>query len=418
MTQCLRGVEQRRDRHLVTDLGARGELHGDFDRQGAGFEQDNGGLAVERAAGGDGHAGAHGLAGDVVPEREVLVALDEQVRLEELPDRCEQVRGRPPERARQLVERERAAERGGDGHGVACLVGEPAEPLAHLLVHAAGKPAVDQLGAAVDDADPLLFSQSEERLDDEERAAVGFRQLLQDRLIGLRGEHVRGQPRDRIVSRAGRGRSCALPPASAVRARARAASLRAAGEARSPRRSAIPSAASAACEAPRPFRCPPTARRRSRSGAATRAPRARAAAAGLAAARTVARAAHEALVSSPGSSSGSAPSNSAASSAASSTTVSLGSAALRPTLMPRLRAIAATSASRRLLPMPAAPSTTTTASAPSERRSSSARISASSASRPWNSRAGLVDIRSSRRAYPGRAAFKSQDRAMRSGAPA
>ena len=100
------------------------------------------------------------------------------------------------------------------------------------------------------------------------------------------------------------------------------------------------------------------------------------------------------------SSSGSAPSNSAASSAASSTTVSLGSAALLPTLMPRLRAIVDTSASRRLFPMPAAPSTMTTASAPSERRSSSARISASSASRPWNSRAGLVDIRSSRRAYP------------------
>jgi len=50
--------------------------------------------------------------------------------------------------------------------------------------------------------------------------------------------------------------------------------------------------------------------------------------------------------------------------------------------------------------MPAAPSTTTTASAPSERRSSSPRISASSASRPWNSRAGTVAIRSSRRAYP------------------
>ena len=70
-----------------------------------------------------------------------------------------------------------------------------------------------------------------------------------------------------------------------------------------------------------------------RSRAATRAPRARAAAAGRAAARTVARAAHEGCVSSPGSSSGSAPSNSAASSAASSTIVSLGSAALLPTLI-------------------------------------------------------------------------------------
>jgi len=135
-----------------------------------------------------------------VPEREILVALDEQVRFEKLPDRSEQVRGRPPEGARQRVEGKRAAERGGDGHGLACLVGKTAEPLAHLLVHAAGQPAVDQLGAAVDDADPPLFLQSEERLDDEERATVGFRQLLQDRVIGLRGEHVRGQLHHGIVS--------------------------------------------------------------------------------------------------------------------------------------------------------------------------------------------------------------------------
>ena len=79
--QCLCGVEQRRDRHLVTDLGAGGELHGNFDRQGAGFEQDNGGLAVERAAGGYRHTDSHSLACDVVPERELLIALDEQVRL-------------------------------------------------------------------------------------------------------------------------------------------------------------------------------------------------------------------------------------------------------------------------------------------------------------------------------------------------
>src|SRR6202521_273183 len=79
---------------------------------------------------------------------------------------------------------------------------------------------------------------------------------------------------------------------------------------------------------------------------------------------------------------------------------SLGLGAVPPPLRPRLRAIAASWASRRLLPMPAAPSTTTTASAPSERRSSSLRTSASSASRPWNPRAGTVGIRPSRRAYP------------------
>jgi hypothetical protein len=57
-------------------------LHGDFDRQGASFKQGDGGLAVECAAGGDRDAGADGLPGEVVPERELLVALDEQVRLE------------------------------------------------------------------------------------------------------------------------------------------------------------------------------------------------------------------------------------------------------------------------------------------------------------------------------------------------
>ena len=87
--QCLCGLEQRRDRYLVTDLGACGELHRNLDRQGACFEQDNRRLAVEGAAGGHGHAGAYRLACEVVPERELLVALDEQVRLEQLADRRE-----------------------------------------------------------------------------------------------------------------------------------------------------------------------------------------------------------------------------------------------------------------------------------------------------------------------------------------
>jgi hypothetical protein len=41
-----------------------------------------------------------------VPERELLVALDEEVRLEELADRRQQVGRRVRERTRELVERE------------------------------------------------------------------------------------------------------------------------------------------------------------------------------------------------------------------------------------------------------------------------------------------------------------------------
>ena len=85
------GVEQRRNRNLVPGLGARRQLHRDLDRQGAVVEQHTGCLAVECTAGGDRHAGPDGLAGDVVPERQLLIALDQQVRFEQLTDRRQQV---------------------------------------------------------------------------------------------------------------------------------------------------------------------------------------------------------------------------------------------------------------------------------------------------------------------------------------
>jgi hypothetical protein len=134
-----------------------------------------------------------------VPERELLVALDEKVRLEELADRRQQVGRRAAERTGELVEREASPERGGDRHGVARLVREPAEALAHLVVHATRKAVAEQLRAAAHDADPVLFPKAEQHLDDEERAPVRFRQQLQDGLVGLRPEHVGRQPRHGVA---------------------------------------------------------------------------------------------------------------------------------------------------------------------------------------------------------------------------
>ena len=76
---------------LVAGLRACGELHRDFDRQRAGLEQDTGRLAVERSAGGYRHAGADRLSCDVVPEGQLLVPLDEQIRFEKLADRREEI---------------------------------------------------------------------------------------------------------------------------------------------------------------------------------------------------------------------------------------------------------------------------------------------------------------------------------------
>ncbi len=197
--QHLCRIEQRLDRHLVSRFGARGELDSNFDRQGAGLEQDTCRLAIERAARGDRDAGADRLACDVVPEGQPLVSLNEQVRLEELTDRGQQVRCRPSERPRQFVKGERATKRSRDGHGVARLVGQSAEPLAHLHLHAPGELLVDQLGLAVDETDPVFLLQPEQGFDDQEWVAVAFRQLLENRLIGARGEHVRRQLHDRVV---------------------------------------------------------------------------------------------------------------------------------------------------------------------------------------------------------------------------
>jgi len=136
----------------------------------------------------------------------------------------------------------------------------------------------------------------------------------------------------------------------------------AAGEARSPRRSAIPSGASAGCEARRLFR-------RTTVGVVDRDQErrlealVRAAAAGAGAASTVDRARAEGWeLAGVGSGSRFTSHSACGSSVATSTAVRLGSAVLRPTRMPSPRAIAATSSSIRLLPMPAAPSTTRTAS--------------------------------------------------------
>ncbi len=190
VSQRFRRVEQRADGHFVPDSRARRELSGDFDRQCARLEKDACRLPVQGAAGGHRHALTHRFASDVVPERQPLVPLDEEIRLQQLADRRQDVRCLPAKGARQFVEREGTAERGSHCGGIARFVRQPAQPLPHLLVDPPRKTAIDQLGAAVDHTDAVLLLKAEQSLDNQEWAALGLCQLIEDRSIGLGGEHV------------------------------------------------------------------------------------------------------------------------------------------------------------------------------------------------------------------------------------
>ena len=117
--------------------------------------------------------------------------------------------GRPG--ARQFIEGEGAAERGGDSNSVACLVGEAARR-PHLLV-AGGEDASAGRGRRRRGS---ASSGTEERFDDERlpSASAG----ASGSTAGLPVEYLRSQLHD-PSSRRSRGRSSGPPPASGVQAR-------------------------------------------------------------------------------------------------------------------------------------------------------------------------------------------------------
>src|SRR6185436_11681683 len=76
------------------------------------------------------------------------------------------------DRPSQFGEGKRSTKGSSDSRGVARLVGQSAESLAHPHLHAPGELAVDQVGMSVDEPDPVFLLQPEQGFDDEERVAV------------------------------------------------------------------------------------------------------------------------------------------------------------------------------------------------------------------------------------------------------
>ena len=144
-----------------------------------------------------GDTSPHRLTRDVVPESEVVAALDEQIRLEELTDRIEQPGGWPLERSREIPERERPAERRGDRRDVARGTREPTKALPHPVLDAMRQPSIDQLSPALDDPDPLLIAKAEEHLDQKVRAAAALFEEPEDVLARLDPQQVGREHRHR-----------------------------------------------------------------------------------------------------------------------------------------------------------------------------------------------------------------------------
>ena len=127
-----------------------------------------------------------------MPEGETVAALDKHPGVDELLHRAEQRRRRPVEHVGQVGEREAAAERRGDGGGLASGRGDAAQALAHREPDAAGQTRFDQLGPTGDDADQVLFPQAGQQLRENERAAVRALDEVEKCVVGLGVDDVLG----------------------------------------------------------------------------------------------------------------------------------------------------------------------------------------------------------------------------------
>ena len=168
----LAGAQQDRDRLLVAGLCARRNLRGDLDGRGASRQEHVGGLAIQRPPGRHRDALTDGLARNVVPKGQAVAALYKHPGVDELLYRPEQRRRGPVEHVGQGGEGEAAAERGGDGRGLASRRRDAAQALAHRKGDAAGQTRLDQLSPTGDDADQVLVAQAGQQLREHERAAV------------------------------------------------------------------------------------------------------------------------------------------------------------------------------------------------------------------------------------------------------
>jgi hypothetical protein len=131
-----------------------------------------------------------------VPEREPVAALDQHPGVDELLHRLEQRRRQPVEHLGQVGKREPAAERRGHRDGLARRLGHAAQTLSHREADAAGQARLDQLGLTGDDAYEVLVPEPGQQLHEQEGAAAGALDQVEEGVVGLGVHDVLGDLRD------------------------------------------------------------------------------------------------------------------------------------------------------------------------------------------------------------------------------
>jgi len=108
------GLAERLDRGLVAGNGTDREVGRDPEHGRVASGQRGGGVPVQRQAQGRGHLVVDRLAKEIVAERQLLAVLHEHAGGERFADRQQEFAGRLTRHLRQLDDRERRAENGGD----------------------------------------------------------------------------------------------------------------------------------------------------------------------------------------------------------------------------------------------------------------------------------------------------------------
>ncbi len=174
--RLVRGPHQPPDRVEVAGLGPAGELTGDLLRGCAGASEGLRRGSMEVASLGGQHVAVHGVAHEVVAERQAIAVAGDQPGQRRLPQPRGDVDHRASRHGGEVGEREARPEQAGEAQQLAGLDREPRQAPHQRLVQPARDGRRGDLGDPRVDAQEALVVEGAQQLGDEQRVAPGGEQ--------------------------------------------------------------------------------------------------------------------------------------------------------------------------------------------------------------------------------------------------